>query len=190
MNPRRDLVVIGAVEGALPTLSTLLNSLPTIFHAAILVALRTHSQSVQTLVRIMDGYSSMPVSYACEGRFARVGHVYLPPAGKGLVIRPEGVMGLDDRDTTSAGMRPIDRLFSSAAATCGQRVIGVLLAGSEGEGSLGMSAIQEADGVAVVQDAAEAAAPACPQHAMNHQRPHSVVPLTGIAPLLATLVEG
>ncbi|MDM0109221.1 chemotaxis protein CheB [Variovorax sp. J22R24] len=190
MSPRRDLVVVGAAEGDLAALSTILKALPVTFQAPILVAQRTHAQSVQTLVRIMDSCASMPVSYACEGRFGRAGHAYLPPAGLALVIRPEGVMGVDDPEATSTGDGPVDRLFSSAAAVCGQRVIGVLLSGCAGEGRLGMSAIEEAAGVAVVQAPDEADVAAPPRHAPHHHPLPYVAPLDAIAPLLAALVEG
>jgi len=186
MIERRELVVIGAAEGGLAALSTVLNALPATFQVPILVALRTHPQSVQTLVRIMNGYSAMPVSYACEGRFARVGHVYLPPAGVDLVIRPGGVMGLDDRDTTPSGLRPIDRLFRSAAAVHGPRVIAVLLSGCDGEGLRGLGAIEEARGVAVVQDPDAAA---LPQHPADPGRPQHIAHLEAIATRLATLVD-
>ena len=190
MTPRRELVVIGAAEGGLAALSTILNALPATFQVPILVALRTHPESVQTLVRIMNGYSAMPVSYACEGRFARVGHVYLPPAGVDLVIRPGGVMGLDDRDTTPTGLGPIDRLFRSAAAVHGQRVVAVLLSGCESEGLRGLGAIEEARGVAVVQDPAAAALPALLQHPPDPGRPQHIARLDAIATLLARLVDG
>ncbi|MGO4392246.1 chemotaxis protein CheB [Variovorax sp. M-6] len=190
MTPSRDLVVIGAAEGRLAALSTILNALPATFQAPVLVALRTHPQSVQTLVRIMNGYSCMPVSYACEGRFPRVGHAYLPPAGVDLVIRPGGAIGLDDRDTTPRGMRPIDRLFSSAATTHGRRLIGVLLSGCDGEGTLGLSAIEESHGVVVLEDPERAAVPSLLLRAPDPDRLHHVARLDGIATLLATLVDG
>ena len=72
MTPRRDLVLVGADDGGLAALSTILNALPAAFQLPILVGLRTHPESVQTLVRIMSGFSAIPVRYACEGRFARV----------------------------------------------------------------------------------------------------------------------
>ena len=190
MIARRELVVVGAADGGLTPLSRILNALPAAFQVPILVALRTHAQSVQTLVRIMNGYSAMPVSYACEGRFARLGHVYLPPAGVDLVIRPAGVMGLDERISTPAGMRPVDRLLTSAAAVQGERVIAVLLSGCDGEGTLGLSAIEEAGGVAVVEDPDAHALPSLLRPPPDPGRPSHHARLDGIAPLLAMLVDG
>jgi two-component system chemotaxis response regulator CheB len=190
MTPRRELVVIGADDDGLTALPTILNALPAAFQLPILVALRTHPQSVQTLVRIMNGYSAMPVSYACEGRFARRGHVYLPPAGVDLVIRPQGVMGLDERNSTPAGMRPIDRLRTSAAAVHGPRVIAVLLSGCDGAGMLGLSAVEEAGGVAVVEEPDAKALSSLLRRPPDHGRPSHHTRPDGIASLLAKLVDG
>jgi len=98
-------------------------------------------------------------------------------------------MGLDDRDTTPSGLRPIDRLFRSAAAEHGPRVIAVLLSGCDGEGLLGLGAIEEARGVAVVQDPDAAALPALPQHPADPGRPQHIAHLEAIATRLATLVD-
>jgi two-component system chemotaxis response regulator CheB len=190
MKPRCELVVVGAADGGLTALSTILNALPAAFQVPILVALRTHPQSVQTLVRIMNGYSAVPVSYAGEGRFARLGHVYLPPAGVDLVMRPEGVMGLDERDSTPTGMRPIDRLLTSAAAVHGPRVIAVLLSGCDGEGMLGLRAVDEAGGVAVVEDRDANAPPSLLRSRQDLGQPSLHARLDGIAPLLARLADG
>ena len=190
MTPRRDLVLVGAADEGLSALSTILNALPAAFPLPILVALQTHPQSVQTLVRIMSGYSPIPVSYACEGRFARLGHVYLPPAGVDLVIRPEGVMGLDGRNTMPAGMSPIGLLLTSAAAVHGPRVIAVLLSGCDSEGMLGLRAVEEAGGVAVMEDPDANALPSLLRRPPDLSRPSHHARLDGIAPLLTKLGDG
>lgn len=122
MMPRRELVVVGAADGGLTALSTILNALPAAFQLPILVALRTHPQSVQTLVRIMNGYSA--------------------------------------------------------------------LSGCDGEGMLGLSAVEEAGGVAVLEDPDANALPSLLRRPPDLDRPSHHARLDGIAPLLAMLVDG
>ena len=103
MTPRRDLVVVGAAEGGLSALSTILNALPATFQAPVLVALRTHPESVQTLVRIMNGCSTMPVSYACDRLFGSDAAA----CGQRVI----GVLLSGGDDEGALGLRAIEEAF-------------------------------------------------------------------------------
>jgi two-component system chemotaxis response regulator CheB len=85
-------------------------------------------------------------------------------------------------------MRPaIDPLFRSAAATCTTRVIAVVLSGMLDDGSAGLLAVRRCGGLGVVQDLRDAAYPDMPRNALAHAGADHVLPLAGIAPLLARL---
>jgi hypothetical protein len=62
----------------------------------------------------------------------------------------------------------IDALFQSLARHAGQRTIGVILSGMRKDGSLGLRAIKEAGGIALVQSPEEAAYPDMPQNAIEY----------------------
>jgi chemotaxis response regulator CheB len=63
-------------------------------------------------------------------------------------------------------------------------VIGVVLSGCDGDGTAGLKAIEEADGIGVVQDPDEAAIAEMPEHALLHNSPHYVARIEGMAALL------
>ena len=86
-------------------------------------------------------------------------------------------------------VRPaVDVLFRSAAASCGARVIGVVLTGHLADGSSGARAIKRAGGVLVVQSPYDAEAPSMPQSAIEAATPDYVVPLAAMGELLRALV--
>jgi two-component system chemotaxis response regulator CheB len=62
----------------------------------------------------------------------------------------------------------IDALFCSLARRAGSRTIGVVLSGLLKDGTLGLKAIKEAGGVALVQSPGEAAYPDMPRSAIEH----------------------
>ena len=65
----------------------------------------------------------------------------------------------------------VDPLFASAAATFGERVVGVVLSGRSSDGAAGLRAIKDHGGLALVEDPARAAAPQMPMAAMADDEP-------------------
>lgn len=184
----RDVIVIGAAEGGMAPLIKLTNALPAGLPAAVLVALHTHPQSLGLLSELMESHGALSVSYGRDGEEITPDHIYLTPPGFQLTVRAPGVLGLEARATSHEARPAINSLFRSAADVFGHRVIGVILSGCDGDGTEGMQAIEEADGIGVVQDPDEAAVAEMPNHALEHNRPHYVALLDDIATLLVTLV--
>jgi two-component system chemotaxis response regulator CheB len=86
------------------------------------------------------------------------------------------------------GSRPaIDALFRRAAATFGQRVIGVVLTGMLTDGAAGLRAVHDAGGITIVQDPKGAEAPEMPRTAMQDLEVDYCVDLADIGPLLDLL---
>ena len=107
-----------------------------------------------------------------------------------MTIEEPGVIGLHGGPKVNFARPSIDSLFFSAAKTYGRRVIGVILTGGGGDGTLGMSAITDADGVGIVQDLAEAEDAGMPASALEHDHPQYIARVEDMAGLLANLVNG
>ena len=78
----------------------------------------------------------------------------------------------------------IDALFRSAARWAGPRVIGVVLTGARDDGRLGMRAIKQRGGIAIVQDPSEAPFPSMPLSVLQDITVDYTLNLREIAPLL------
>jgi two-component system chemotaxis response regulator CheB len=83
----------------------------------------------------------------------------------------------------------IDPLFRSAAYAYGPRVIGVVLTGNLDDGSAGLLAIKRRDGIAVVQDPADARFPSMPRAALSRVKVDYCVKLAEMRALLARLTS-
>jgi chemotaxis response regulator CheB len=83
----------------------------------------------------------------------------------------------------------IDALFCSLARHAGHRTIGVVLSGLRKDGTLGLKAIKEAGGVALVQAPSEAEYSEMPQSAIEHDGPVDLIaPVDRLASEICRLV--
>lgn len=184
------MVVIGAGSGGLSALCRLLGNLPKDFDAAILLALDTGSQPAASVLQILRGYSPLPVIYASDGVLVRRGRVVLAPTRQHMLIVPPDVIALEYERSFSEGGPSVDRLFETAAAAFGRRVVGIVLTGASHDGAAGLTRIEAAGGVGVVQDPQEAVERRMPGHARRRDHPDYCCALDDMAALLCDLVKG
>lgn len=187
---RRDVVVVGAGSGGLSALCSLLAALPRTFDAAVLVALDAGAQPASSVLQILSGYSRMPVLYAADGFMVRRGRVVVAPARQHMVVVPPDIIALEYEGALSGRGPSADRLFATTAATFGHRAIGVVLSGASHDGTAGLTRLEAAGGIGVVQAPDEAVEKAMPQSALRLDHPHYCCTLGAMAPLLVKLVRG
>src|SRR6185312_13861994 len=170
----------------LDALRILLGDLPPDLPASVFVVL--HVGATSHLASILDKVSTLPVTPAESGAFIERARVYVATPGKHLLLHDDHI--LLRRGPRENHSRPaIDALFRSAAASCGSRVIGVLLSGSLSDGTAGLRAIKRCGGVAIVQKPEEALVPSMPRSAQRHVDIDHVRSAAGMAALLVGLAR-
>ena len=88
------------------------------------------------------------------------------------------------------GFRPAaDPLFRTAAVSYGPRVIGIVLSGGMGDGTLGLQIIKQHGGIAIVQDPKEAFDPSMPESAIRNVDIDHVLPMKEMPRVLLQLVR-
>lgn len=182
----RDIIVIGASAGGVQALSTLVADLPKNLPAAVFIVLHIPSNAPSLLPDILERLSTLPVTHAVDGEPIRHGKVYVAPPDQHLLIEGEHVK-LVHGPKENLHRPSIDALFRSAARWAGPRVIGVVLTGARDDGALGMRAIKQRGGLAIVQDPLEAAFPSMPLSVLQDVTVDYTLPLGEIAALLNTL---
>ena len=186
--PGHDIIVIGASAGGLETLQRLVKSLPAGLAASVFIVLHVSADSPLLLPSILEKAGKLPaVSPADKTRIAH-GRIYVAPPDYHMLIEPAWVRIV--HGPRENRHRPaIDPLFRSAGWAYGPRVIGVVLSGNLDDGTAGLWAVKARGGIAVVQDPADALAPAMPASAMAHVVVDHCVSLDQMGPLLVSLVE-
>lgn len=183
--PATDLVVVGASLGGVEALRALLGRLPADLPAAVCAVLHLSPTRPTHLDHVLMPSTRLAVRLARNMDPLRQGCVHIAPPDHHLLIGEAHLRVL--RGPREHGHRPaVDPLFRTAAHVYGPRVVGVLLSGDGSDGELGLGFIKALGGETLVQDPAEAVAPAMPAGALAGGVVDHCLP---IAALAARIVE-
>ncbi|HEV2538461.1 MAG TPA: chemotaxis protein CheB [Frateuria sp.] len=181
---RIEAIVIGCSAGGLDALKPLLRGLEPPLSQAIVVCSHSGDQALGLLPSLLARHCRLPVREARERFPVEPGMVHVAPPGYHLLIERDRRFALSVDEPVHYSRPSIDVLFESAAETYGARLAGVMLTGASADGAEGLACIRRGGGLAIVQDPAEAPAPAMPQAALARAGADHCLPLARIAPLL------
>jgi two-component system chemotaxis response regulator CheB len=183
----RDTVVIGCSAGGVEALPRVLQQLPGDLPAAVLIVQHMAATPTPYLVDILKRSAPLTVQWAEQGGAIEPSRVLVAPPDVHMLVLDDHVQLA--RTARENHARPsIDKLFRSAAATRGNRVIGVLLTGMLEDGVSGLGAIREAGGLVVVQDPLDAAYPDLPTRAIRAVPPDRTLSIDAIGSALVSMV--
>ena len=110
---------------------------------------------------LLKKVSKLPVDEAENGMIVERNHVYVIPPNTSMTIE-RGYLRLNRRDALRPHL-PIDSFFHSLAEYSKEKAIGVILSGTASDGTLGLKAIKDANGITFVQDEITRNMMACPE---------------------------
>jgi two-component system, chemotaxis family, protein-glutamate methylesterase/glutaminase len=180
------IVVIGTSTGGLAAMQVLLPGLAEGLGCALVVAQHRGKDPGSRLCDFLQKSSRLPVGEPEDKEPIRPGRVYLAPRDYHLLIE-EGSFALSTEAPVYFARPSIDVLFESAADAYGERVVGVVLTGANGDGARGLARIKAAGGLALVQEPATAQAREMPEAAIAATRVDHVLPLREVARFLNDL---
>jgi two-component system, chemotaxis family, protein-glutamate methylesterase/glutaminase len=184
--PGHDIIVIGTSAGGLKALGAILGALPADVNAVLFIVQHLAADKPSILPQILADVGALPASHPSDGETIQTGHVYIAPPDYHLLVN-QGSMRVV-RGSQENRFRPaIDALFRSAAHAYGSRVVGVVLTGYLDDGTVGLQAIKQRGGVAIVQDPNEAEYPNMAKSALRYVKVDYCLPLVEIPDLLVRL---
>lgn len=184
--PGHDIIVIGTSAGGLKALGVILGALPADIKAVLFVVQHLAADKPSLLPKILADVGALPASHPSDGETMQTGHVYVAPPDYHLLVN-QGSMRVV-RGPQENRFRPaIDALFRSAARAYGSRVVGVVLTGYLDDGTVGLQAVKQQGGVAIVQDPNEAEYPSMAKSALRYVKVDYCLPLAEISDLLVRL---
>jgi two-component system CheB/CheR fusion protein len=145
------IVGIGASAGGLEALEEFFKNMPENSGMAFVVIQHLDPDHVGMMPELLQRTTRMKVLQATDRLKVKPDCVYVIPPKKSLSIL-NGALHLFD-PVESRGLRlPIDIFFRSLADDKQEKSIGVILSGMGSDGSLGLKAIKEKNGMVLVQD--------------------------------------
>lgn len=181
-----EILVIGTSLGGLNALKVILAGLPKKLPLAVAIAQHRHKDSDGELVTFLQQHSLLPVVEAEDKQAIVPGQVYLAPADYHLLVEVDH-FALSTEAPVSYARPSIDVLFESAADAYREKVIGVILTGSNHDGSQGLAKIKAYGGLTIVQEPDSAESRIMPDAAIAAVGTARILPLPQIAPFLVNV---
>jgi two-component system, chemotaxis family, protein-glutamate methylesterase/glutaminase len=168
------VIGIGSSAGGFDPLKTIVNGLPADLNAALIVVQHIpvdHSSNLHKILQRLTPLKLVPVETI---EYLEPGNIYVMAAGKQLRLK-DRFLSIEERPAEHKVNRTIDRCFESIAEEAGKKGIGVILSGAGYDGLEGAKAIEDKEGIVIVQDPITADFPLMPQNLIANDHPDHVL---------------
>lgn len=177
------IVGIGASAGGLEALEQFFGNMPGDTGMAFVVIQHLDPTQPGIMPELMQRTTSMKVVQASDRLQVEPDCVYVIPPNKSLSLLNNALMLFDPIE--SRGLRlPIDVFFRSMAIDRKEKSIGIILSGMGSDGSQGIKAIKEENGMVLVQDPEFAKFDGMPRSAIDAVVADIIAPADELPPRL------
>ena len=143
------VVGIGASAGGLNAYKAFFDALPPNTGMAFAVISHIHPAAHSQLAEILSRHTTMAVVLASSGMKMRADQVYVIPGNADLLIENGALIVVSPRTRKNA---QVDLFFTSLATAMGERAVGIVFSGYDGDGAQGCKRIKAAGGTTFAQD--------------------------------------
>jgi two-component system CheB/CheR fusion protein len=160
------IVGIGASAGGLEALEQFFGNMPKDCSMAFVVIQHLDPNHAGIMPELLQRITTMKVSQASDNLKVKPNCVYVIPPNKSLSILNGALLLFDPIE--SRGLRlPVDIFFRSLADDQQGKSIGIILSGMGSDGSMGLKAIKEKNGIVLVQSPDSAKFDGMPRSAID-----------------------
>ena len=144
----------------------------------MIVALHVPRDRPSLLTQVFAPRCALPVHEAQDNEPLEPGTIVFAPPDYHLLLDVGPRLSLSVDAPVHFSRPAIDILFESAADLFGERTLGILLSGANADGAQGLAAIDQAQGLCIVQTPDSASSPTMPRAALSliPQVPHVLSP--------------
>lgn len=174
-----SLVCLGTSTGGPAALQRILPQLPGDLPVPMLIVQHMPPGFTAPFARRLDGLCKLRVQEAVQGQSLEPRTISVAPAGWQLTVgRRGGKLAVNlSKEPATLHMPSVDVMMLSAAETCGNRALGVILTGMGSDGARGMSALYSRGAVTIGQDERSCAVYGMPRTCAEQGTLHHVLPL-------------
>lgn len=179
---------IGASAGGLEALEQFFKNMPCSNGIAFVVIQHLDPTHTGILPELLQRITPMKVLQASDRISVMPDHIYVIPPNKSLSL-VDNQLHLSDPAEPRGLRLPVDIFFKSLATARQDNSIGIILSGMGSDGSLGLKAIKEKNGKALVQDPQSAKFDGMPRSAIESVIPDIVAPANELPEKLIALLK-
>jgi|SRR6218665_2581047 len=169
------VVIIGGSAGSLQALLNILPFIESPISFAIVIVVHRKNSDEQTLEDLIALRSKVDVKEVEDKVALKTGFIYIAPSNYHLLFEKDETLSLDTSEKINYSRPSIDVSFESAAEIYASELIGILLSGSNSDGTVGIKAIKQAGGITVVQNPLSAEMSFMPNNAILHASPDFIL---------------
>ncbi len=184
-----EAIVIGVSAGGMNALKFIFSVLPSGFSIPIIIVQHVSARSDNEWIKLLNDKSNLTIKEADEKEKIETGNVYIAPANYHLMIENDKTFSLTIDEYVNFARPSIDVLFESAAEAYKDKLIGIVLTGSNNDGTKGIKRIKECGGLAIIQDPKTAESSTMPASAIAAIQPDYILSLEKIVQLLVKLTQ-
>ncbi|MBI2269413.1 MAG: chemotaxis protein CheB [Bacteroidetes bacterium] len=164
-----------------------LSSLHIDFNMPIIIVQHTSPHSDSTWITLLDKGNHLTIKEADEKEKIETRTVYIAPPNYHLLVEKDRTFSLSIDERVNFARPSIDVLFETAADVYKANLIGVILTGSNSDGTNGLKRIKENGGLTIAQDPSTAESSYMPASAIASMQVDHILSLENIAKLLSKI---
>jgi two-component system, chemotaxis family, protein-glutamate methylesterase/glutaminase len=188
--PPAYIVALVASLGGLHALGTVLGGLPRDLTAPVVVMQHVLEGHQSHLAALLDRGTGLAVSPAVDGRRVLCGSVSVAAPGSHLEIEAGDHCRFSQGPRVQYVRPSADILLRSMAASCGPRVLAVILTGKGSDGAAGAAEVRRCGGYVIAQEPSSSLAGSMPAAAIYARGVDAVLRLEEIAAGLLGRISG
>jgi len=168
-------LIIGGSAGSLDVLLEIFPALRNDIGFPIVLVIHRKASNESLLTDLLKSRTTLEVSEAEEKEFLSPGKVFIAPADYHMLIEDDQSISLDYSEKVNYSRPSIDVTFQSAAEVFGEKLVCILLSGSNADGVEGLKSVNNFGGKVVIQNPNTAIMPYMPQQAVQNVKPHVIL---------------
>lgn len=184
-----EAIVIGVSAGGMNAMKIMFSLLPADFSIPIIIVQHIGARSDGEWIKLLNEKCKLTVKEADEKEKITAGNIYISPPNYHLLVEKDHTFSLTIDERVCYARPSIDVLFETAAEAYKSKLIGIVLTGSNSDGTNGMKRIHDYDGLTIIQDPATAEAAFMPASVQSVVKVDYVLPLEGIVEKLIQLAN-
>lgn len=184
-----EAIVMGVSSGGMNAMKVMFSLLPQNFYTPIIIVQHLGARSDNHWIKLLNDKSKQHLKEADEKEKIENGKIYVAPSNYHLMIERNKTFSLSIDERVNFARPSIDVLFETAAEAYQDKLIGVVLTGSNSDGSKGIKRIQQCGGLTIVQDPETAESSYMPASAIQAIKPDYILSLEEIIKLLVKLTS-